>query len=194
MTDHTFCRLLLKVTRSELTAEQRRCLVGAWSYMYRRSGVAESGEFHVRDGFYWHGSACCSFYARQQGILAWLEHNQQEKTMKSYKGRPESEDWNQVGDVVVMAGGALDSEQCKLDPRFDLVNHSPTGFAWGYLGSGPAQLALAILADVTNTRQAMRHYQAFKFEKIATLPRGAWTIEEEDVLAWLAAREGSADD
>lgn len=113
---------------------------------------------------------------------------------KHYEGRPESEEWNQVGDVVVMAGGALDSEQYKLDPRFDLANHSPTGFAWGYLGSGPAQLALAILADVTNTWQAMRHYQQFKFDKIAMLPPGAWTIEAADVVEWLAAHEGSAGD
>jgi hypothetical protein len=34
-----------------------------------------------------------------------------------------------------------------LPPRLDLFNHSPTGFNWGYSGSGPAQLALAILAD-----------------------------------------------
>ena len=34
-----------------------------------------------------------------------------------------------------------------LDPRRDLRNHSPTGYAWGYSGSGPAQLALAILCD-----------------------------------------------
>lgn len=34
-----------------------------------------------------------------------------------------------------------------LRPRHDLFNHSPDGFAWGYGGSGPAQLALAILAD-----------------------------------------------
>ena len=34
-----------------------------------------------------------------------------------------------------------------LDPRLDLANHSPTGFEWGYGGSGPAQLALALLAD-----------------------------------------------
>ena len=25
--------------------------------------------------------------------------------------------------------------------------HSPTGFEWGYLGSGPADLALSLLAD-----------------------------------------------
>lgn len=34
-----------------------------------------------------------------------------------------------------------------LNPRFDLANHSPNGFEYGYSGSGPAQLALAILAD-----------------------------------------------
>jgi Family of unknown function (DUF6166) len=31
----------------------------------------------------------------------------------------------------------------RLNPRLDLWNHSPTGFEWGYGGSGPAQLALA---------------------------------------------------
>lgn len=34
-----------------------------------------------------------------------------------------------------------------LPLRLDLFNHSPDGFEWGYGGSGPAQLALAILAD-----------------------------------------------
>lgn len=34
-----------------------------------------------------------------------------------------------------------------LDPRLDVRNHSPTGFEWGYAGSGPAQLALALLTD-----------------------------------------------
>ena len=35
----------------------------------------------------------------------------------------------------------------KLPSRLDLANHSPDGLNWGYSGSGPAQLALAILAD-----------------------------------------------
>src|SRR5439155_2970286 len=34
-----------------------------------------------------------------------------------------------------------------LNPRLDLRKHSVTGFEWGYGGSGPAQLALALLAD-----------------------------------------------
>ena len=29
----------------------------------------------------------------------------------------------------------------------DLYNHSPTGFNWGYGGSGPSQLALARLRE-----------------------------------------------
>src|SRR6059036_1653610 len=29
----------------------------------------------------------------------------------------------------------------------EIRNHSPTGFQWGYAGSGPAQLALALLVD-----------------------------------------------
>ncbi len=41
-----------------------------------------------------------------------------------------------------------------LGPRLDLANHSPDGFSWGYGGSGPAQLALAILADHFQRRPA----------------------------------------
>jgi hypothetical protein len=34
-----------------------------------------------------------------------------------------------------------------LDPRLDLWSHSPDGFNFGCAGSGPSQLALAILFD-----------------------------------------------
>lgn len=44
-----------------------------------------------------------------------------------------------------------------------LVRHSPTGFAWGYAGSGPAQLALAILLDHTKDEElSLTYYQLFK--------------------------------
>ena len=50
-----------------------------------------------------------------------------------------------------------------LDLRLDLFNHSPTGFEWGYGGSGPAQLALAILAErLSDDAMAVRLHQAFK--------------------------------
>ena len=34
-----------------------------------------------------------------------------------------------------------------VDPLTHHVRHSPDGFAWGYLGSGPAELAKDILWD-----------------------------------------------
>jgi hypothetical protein len=34
-----------------------------------------------------------------------------------------------------------------LPTRTEVRSHSPSGFEWGYGGSGPAQLALAILCD-----------------------------------------------
>ena len=45
-----------------------------------------------------------------------------------------------------------------LPLHLELRNHSPAGFAWGYAGSGPAQLALAILLDATGSPTlALRH-------------------------------------
>lgn len=41
----------------------------------------------------------------------------------------------------------LELEGGELDPAPSLAvrNHSPTGFSWGYHGSGPKQLALALM-------------------------------------------------
>ena len=46
-----------------------------------------------------------------------------------------------------VAENAVVSVKTGLNPRRDLVDHSPTGFEWGYGGSGPAQLALALASD-----------------------------------------------
>ncbi len=78
-----------------------------------------------------------------------------------------------------------------LPPRFDLAMHSPDGFEWGYGGSGPAQLALAILADHCGSDEgrALRYYQAFKRAVIANLPEDEWQITSAEVEAALAAIE-----
>lgn len=51
-----------------------------------------------------------------------------------------------------------------------VYNHSPDGFSWGYNGSGPAQLALAILLELTSETTAIAYYQMFKARVIAALP------------------------
>jgi len=71
-----------------------------------------------------------------------------------------------------------------LDPRLDLWNHSPTGFEWGYGGSGPAQLALAILAHHYRNdtlppggQTAIRLYQRFKQIAVANFPQEGFEID-----------------
>jgi len=74
----------------------------------------------------------------------------------------------------------------KLQPSLGLANHSPTGFAWGYEGSGPAQLALAILLHFTgHPAWALAHYQDFKRAIIAKLPRSDFQIETLTVRNWI---------
>ena len=76
----------------------------------------------------------------------------------------------------------------RLDPAESLAvrNHSPTGFAWGYGGSGPAQLALAILLRLTDREAAERLYQAFKWECISPLPPEAdFSMPVRAVRSWL---------
>src|SRR5262249_20719564 len=77
-----------------------------------------------------------------------------------------------------------------LPPRHDLRNHSPDGFNWGYAGSGPAQLALALLADALgDDEKAQRHYQDFKFKVIGRLADDKWELSEEDIRQTVAELE-----
>lgn len=60
-----------------------------------------------------------------------------------------------------------------------IYNHSPDGFMWEYGGSGPAQLALAILLELTDKETALKQHQDFKWKHIATLPKENFNIEFE---------------
>ena len=92
------------------------------------------------------------------------------------------------GDVAVTrrtqnaSGTVTMARPVVLAPRFDLRNHSPTGFEWGYGGSGPAQLALALLADALgDEEQALLLYQAFKWKVVASLPEAGWQMSAAQV-------------
>ena len=72
-------------------------------------------------------------------------------------------------------------ESSELPLHLEIRAHSPTGFAWGYGGSGPAQLALALLMDALGDREmAERHYQEFKRTHIATW-KDQWSITAEEI-------------
>lgn len=89
--------------------------------------------------------------------------------MKTYKGNR-----SPLGVEVTVDGQPL-------DPRFDLWSHSPAGFEWGYGGSGPAQLALALLADhLGNDERAIALHQDFKWALVAKLPH-SWTLTSHQI-------------
>ena len=64
----------------------------------------------------------------------------------------------------------IDGKELLPDRSQALINHSPDGFMWGYEGSGPAQLALAILLEMYSEQKALDNYQDFKRTTIAPLP------------------------
>jgi hypothetical protein len=95
--------------------------------------------------------------------------------MKTYKGRREGH------------AALVTVNRHPLNPRLDLWNHSPSGFEWGYGGSGPAQLALALLADhLGNDDEALKLYHDFK-RTVANLPSHGWTLTSEQIQNAVAA-------
>lgn len=96
--------------------------------------------------------------------------------MKVYQGRREGHA------VIVVVDGR------PLNPRLDLWSHSPTGFEWGYGGSGPAQLALALLADhLEDDKRALEFYQRFKRTVVSCLPYAGWTLTGKQIDHALAS-------
>ena len=73
-----------------------------------------------------------------------------------------------------------------VEPSLQFFRHSK-GFNWGYGGSGPAQLALAILLNAgVSPERAVRVHQAFKSEFLVPLSDDLFALEV-DVLAWTDA-------
>lgn len=91
--------------------------------------------------------------------------------MKTYKGF-----WRD-GECLVTVNDKV------LDQQSKVRNHSPTGFQWGYAGSGPAQLALAICINAVGRERGERVYQQFKFDVVANLTEGGdWELTEDQVV------------
>jgi hypothetical protein len=81
--------------------------------------------------------------------------------------------------VVWVNGKVLTPER-----SLKVENKSPTGFNWGYGGSGPAQLALALLLDaLSSTRAAAQWFQLFKRQVVASLPE-QWVLTASDIRNW----------
>ncbi len=84
-------------------------------------------------------------------------------------------------------GGQLvtkDDDILMPGPSRSIYNHS-SEFNWGYGGSGPAQLALAILYDVTGDKElSVRLHQEFKWQVVAGWG-DKWEISSEEIEQWV---------
>lgn len=77
-----------------------------------------------------------------------------------------------------------------LDPRYDLKRLSATGFEWTYEGAGPAQLALALLADhLGDDKKALALYEPFMRRVVAELDN-SWELSPAEIDAALAELGG----
>ena len=102
--------------------------------------------------------------------------------MKTYRGGRSLD-----GAVVTVADGRRERA---LDPRYDLKRLSSTGFEWTYEGAGPAQLALALLADhLGDDARALRLCDAFMRAVVAELDN-SWELTSADIDAALAGLAG----
>lgn len=89
-----------------------------------------------------------------------------------------------------LAGAQVTVDGQPLNPRFDLKRLSPTGFEWTYEGNGPAQLALALLADhLGDDGKALRLYEPFMRAIVSDLDN-SWQLTSADIDAALKSIGG----
>ena len=94
--------------------------------------------------------------------------------MKAYRGGRSLD-----GAVVTVDGQPL-------SPRYDLKRLSATGFEWTYEGAGPAQLALALLADhLGDDARALALCEPVMRHLVAELDN-SWELTTADIDAALA--------
>jgi tetratricopeptide (TPR) repeat protein len=86
---------------------------------------------------------------------------------------------------VVCGRGRNDTLRIGPAALHDLGCLSPSGFAWGYRGAGPGQLALALLADTLGDRFALAYWDRFRDELISCLGfLWPFTLTSDDIEAF----------
>lgn len=87
-----------------------------------------------------------------------------------------------------LEGAVVTVDGRPLDPCYGVKTFSRTGFEWTYVGDGPRQLALALLADhLGDPRRALELTEPFMLGVVAELDN-AWrmtSVEIDDALARL---------
>ena len=83
----------------------------------------------------------------------------------------------------------IDDRILSPERSMQVYNHSNGGFTWGYGGSGPAQLGLALLLEAGASKdEASSYHQQFKWEIISKLPGTRFNMQGKQVINWLTQR------
>ena len=105
-----------------------------------------------------------------------------------------------VGNLAVTVRTlAQDQETLNERPLFHVNYHSPDGFEWSYGGSGPADLALSILADhfkeehgpvgqseiLEGSHPAVKLHTQFMHAFVARFSKGDWVLSSEQIDSWV---------
>lgn len=106
--------------------------------------------------------------ANEQAHLSKTPSKKQSKIYRGYR--------TPAGSTMVMVNG---------NPLKYPRKHSSEGFDWGYGGSGPADLAIAILRDFCPDLNAGTLYQQFKWDLIAIIQDDSWEIGSTQIEEWL---------
>lgn len=70
-------------------------------------------------------------------------------------------------------------------PLKHIIYHSPSGFAWGYGGSGPADTARSVLVDLVGFKVADTFYQHFKSSFLAGSCEPEFAVTGSSIIEWL---------
>ena len=85
----------------------------------------------------------------------------------------------------------IGEKEVLLDWSLQVRNHSPTGFSWGHNGIGSAQLALALLLELTTVEMAVHWYQDVQWHVIAKLPRADFVVDAQVIADGRATDPGA---
>jgi hypothetical protein len=76
----------------------------------------------------------------------------------------------------------IDDRELSPERSLRVRNHSPDGFSWGDNGSGSAQLALALLLELTREDLALLWYQDVQSHIVARLVPDDFVIDSQEIV------------
>tara|TARA_Y100000310_G_C20614302_1_gene779779 strand:+ start:685 stop:1068 length:384 start_codon:yes stop_codon:yes gene_type:complete len=87
--------------------------------------------------------------------------------------------------IVSFTYGENSAEILTPEKSWEINKYSPDGFEWGYSGSGPRQLALALLLEHYNKKIAKKLSLEFLKNVVSFFDEENWLMSEEDICAFV---------